>query len=371
MAFAPEAFFRNNYGYAPFKLLTDVNASRAEDYAKLSPDQKQAVLLYAYQNHLPSINDMPSGVQPPLYWACNRKLDHQDFFNLIVCSALIHNKRSDIDLIQHFPYDFHGEYATLAQVKEAFLAFKGQLATSDAVWFKDLSEAFGGTKPLEVFVDKQIKKIDAAIKGGLESKAADRKPKVDLLEKLFAGPKFEVVDHSALTKTEAVDDLKRLVGLSAVKQQIRTMATRLLYDRAREKTLGAAQEPRFNNFIFSGSPGVGKTTVAKKLGGILSAIGALPNQKSIVVSAHDLIGEYVGHTEKAIKALIEQGRGGLIVIDETDALSPDKPTSFHETAINALNALIGYEKDNSTGTVFVFTGYPDGIDKLFRQNQGL
>jgi hypothetical protein len=61
---------------------------------------------------------------------------------------------------------------------------------------------------------------------------------------------------------------------------------------------------------------VGKSTVAQLVSGILRSMGKLSKGHVINAKRDDFVGQYVGHTAKKSRDLIESARGGVLFIDE-------------------------------------------------------
>jgi DNA replication protein DnaC len=70
------------------------------------------------------------------------------------------------------------------------------------------------------------------------------------------------------------------------------------------------------NYVFVGSPGTGKTTVAKVMAQKLHDLGILSKPTVKVVSGNDLCGSYVGQTKDVVNDAMGDAQGGVLFIDE-------------------------------------------------------
>ncbi len=99
------------------------------------------------------------------------------------------------------------------------------------------------------------------------------------------------------TDTPTVDgalaELDSLVGLEPVKQQVHEIVAQLQVARLRARQ-GLASQPPSRHFVFTGPPGTGKTTVARIIGRIFSALGLLVRPEVIEAHRADLIDSAMG-----------------------------------------------------------------------------
>jgi probable Rubsico expression protein CbbX len=168
---------------------------------------------------------------------------------------------------------------------------------------------------------------------------------------------------------EVLDQLDRdLVGLVPVKTRIREIAALLLVERAR-RSLGLQAGPPPLHMCFTGNPGTGKTTVARRMAEILHRLGYIRRDHVVTVTRDDLVGQYIGHTAPKTKEVLKKAMGGVLVIDEAYYLyRPENERDYGQEAIEILLQVMEAERDK---LVVIFAGYKDRMDEFFRSNPGL
>ncbi|MBL8234627.1 MAG: AAA family ATPase, partial [Bryobacterales bacterium] len=132
---------------------------------------------------------------------------------------------------------------------------------------------------------------------------------------------------------------------------------------------------RSRGVLLYGPPGCGKTLLGKAVVGLLAA---LYHRKADdggfkYVKGHQLLDQYVGNSEKAVKSLFDEARRfreqrgypAVLFFDEADALFKRRPSEARESAFTLVPALLA-EMDglDETGAfVILATNRPDSLDE--------
>ena len=162
-------------------------------------------------------------------------------------------------------------------------------------------------------------------------------------------------------------DLQSMIGMKNVKESIFIQVIYYLQG-LHERNIGGD----YLHTIITGSPGCGKTTLAKILAKIFQNIGVLNgNGRFKIASREDFVGEYLGSTAVKTKKLLTSCLGGAIFVDELYSLGPGQKDkdSYSKEAIDTINLFLSEHKND---LFFIAAGYKEEIDKcFFSVNQGL
>ncbi|KAJ1414978.1 P-loop containing nucleoside triphosphate hydrolase protein [Ochromonadaceae sp. CCMP2298] len=150
------------------------------------------------------------------------------------------------------------------------------------------------------------------------------------------------------------DALQGLYKVEHVRKELEDLRATIIQ---KEKD-GKDRTECLQSYIFTGSPGTGKTTVAMALAQMLHGMGILGDSVKVVTGL-DLQGSYTGQTKDRVNEAMAEAQGGVLFIDEAYTLG------------GGLVALMTLP-EHLHRTVVVLAGYPEQMEQMLQSaNPGL
>lgn len=174
-------------------------------------------------------------------------------------------------------------------------------------------------------------------------------------------------DTKRETIEEVLRELENMIGLSNVKKEVKELVQWLEFTTLRHQA-GLKTSSVTLHSIYSGSPGTGKTTIARLIGRLFKAMNILRKGHVVEVARQDLVAEYVGQTAMKTKKQIDRAMGGLLFIDEAYTLARGQENDFGREAIDTLVKSMEDQRDQF---IVILAGYKEEMNGLLKLNPGL
>ncbi|EJD38161.1 P-loop containing nucleoside triphosphate hydrolase protein [Auricularia subglabra TFB-10046 SS5] len=175
----------------------------------------------------------------------------------------------------------------------------------------------------------------------------------------------------AVEESSAWKELQKQIGLGSVKASVRALLDMITLNYRRDLKEMEPSQVSLNR-VFLGSPGTGKTTVAKLYGQILADLGLLSNGEVVVKNPADFVGSALGQSEEKTKGILASSLGKVLVIDEAYMLYSGKNTTdpYRTAVVDTMVAEI--QSTPGEDRCVLLLGYKPQMEEMFQNvNPGL
>ena len=172
------------------------------------------------------------------------------------------------------------------------------------------------------------------------------------------------------TLEDIMQELNEQIGMSDLKDIIVQKQEEIVYA---QRSGGDQSSIRPGYYFFVGNPGTGKSTSAKLFAECLHSLGIVKTPNFYSCTAKDLIGQYVGETDKKTYELLKKSKNSVLFIDEAYSLSYAEGHSDHNYKKEALEQIIAFMDvpENRQTCCLIFAGYEKDMQGLYKSNSGM
>jgi SpoVK/Ycf46/Vps4 family AAA+-type ATPase len=165
---------------------------------------------------------------------------------------------------------------------------------------------------------------------------------------------------------EVLNELETLIGLDDVKQEVISLINYIKIQKEREK-IGLKSSQVSYHCVFTGSPGTGKTTIARIVAKIYMHLGILKKGHLVETDRSGLVAEYLGQTAVKVNKTVDSALDGVLFIDEAYSLVGENKDDFGKEAVATL---IKRMEDDRDKLILILAGYTQEMKTFIDTNPG-
>lgn len=165
-------------------------------------------------------------------------------------------------------------------------------------------------------------------------------------------------------------DIDSLIGITSAKNEIKKIVDMVRVTKIRSEAGMPPMSPSLH-MVFTGSPGTGKTTVARCLSQELYELGILARNQIVEVSRSDLVAGYLGQTAIKTTKILDSALGGILFIDEAYTLNQAHSGGIDTFGLESIDTILKYMEDNKDSLMIIVAGYQQHMIRFLESNPGL
>ncbi len=234
----------------------------------------------------------------------------------------------------------------------------------DLIRMKESSAYVGGQSYSETGMSKQTEYTDKK-----QEDAAISNMSTPTYTYSYNPNKLSEEDKTSKENLDTIlNDIDGMIGLDGVKKEVHNLVNILQVQKLRLDR-GLKFPMMSNHLVFTGNPGTGKTTVARKIAEIYKCLGILETGQLIETDRSGMVAGYMGQTAEKVNEIVDKAMGGILFIDEAYALTNNKQDG--DFGQEAIDTLLKAMEDKRENLVVIVAGYPEPMEEFLDSNPGL